>query len=124
MIIFILGWGRIRGGGPLGIYLQEAPMNIASHQHCQSLNGPALRVDNATMICAGAQGKGACHGDSGGPLSCNENGTWVVRGVASWVIGNCRTDRYTVFARVSGLRNWINNITSRGKLTPVTSSFP
>jgi secreted trypsin-like serine protease len=66
------------------------------------------------MICAGAQGKGGCHGDSGGPLTCNENGRWIIRGVVSWGNSMCRTDHYSVFARVSSLVNWINNITSRG----------
>ena len=46
-------------------------------------------------------------GDSGGPFVCNEGGRWVLRGAVSWGHGKCRTDHYTVFARVSNFVNWI-----------------
>ena len=66
------------------------------------------------MICAGDGGattKSACHKDSGGPLVCHTgvNGTWVLHGIVSWGSGRCdATEAYTVFARVSYFRNWIN----------------
>lgn len=46
-------------------------------------------------------------GDSGGPFVCNEGGRWVLRGAVSWGHGKCRTDHYTVFARVSNFVDWI-----------------
>ena len=54
-------------------------------------------------------------GDSGGPFVCNEGGRWVLRGAVSWGHQNCRTDYFTVFARVSTFVNWINQKTSGGK---------
>ena len=60
------------------------------------------------MVCAGGQGKGGCQGDSGGPFVCNEGGRWILRGAVSWGHSMCRTDHYTVFARVSSFVGWIN----------------
>ena len=47
--------------------------------------------------------------ESGGPLVCEEGGSWVLRGVASWVgHKKCKTDYYTVYARASHFINWVN----------------
>ena len=72
------------------------------------------------MICAGGKGKGGCHGDSGGPLACLEGGKWILRGVVSFGRADCSTNHYTVFARVSSLVEWIDNmIKTRGKSTRI-----
>ena len=97
------------GGGSLAGPLQQALLPVASHNNCNSRNGQLLPVDQNSMICAGGQGKGGCQGDSGGPFVCNEGGSWVLRGAVSWGHSMCRTDHYTVFARVSNFIDWINN---------------
>ena len=63
------------------------------------------------MVCAGsgvANQAGGCQGDSGGPFVCEENGKWVLRGAVSWGDPTCKTNYYTVFARVSSFIDWIN----------------
>lgn len=52
---------------------------------------------NATVSCL-----------SGGLLVCEENGRWVLRGVAFWTGDKCKTDNYSMYARVSYYINWIN----------------
>ena len=44
-------------------------------------------------------------------LVCNEGGRWVLRGAVSWGHEYCRTDYFTVFARVSTFTNWIRHRT-------------
>ena len=63
------------------------------------------------MVCAGsgnANQAGGCQGDSGGPFVCEEKGKWVLRGAVSWGNSKCKTNYYTVFARVSSFIDWIN----------------
>lgn len=64
------------------------------------------------MICAdepyGDVMRAGCHGDSGGPFVCKESssGKFVLQGIVSWGSGNNK--QYTVFARISELRLWID----------------
>jgi chymotrypsin-like protease len=103
------GWGRTVGGGYGADILQQAILPVASHQDCARVNNYLIPVDERTMICAGGQNAaGGCQGDSGGPFVCNEGGKWVLRGSVSWGHGWCRTDHYTVFARISTFIDWIN----------------
>ncbi|KAK3740262.1 hypothetical protein QZH41_017826 [Actinostola sp. cb2023] len=105
---YITGWGRTVGGGSAATTLQQAMLPVASHSDCSRVNGKLVAVDQRSMICAGGRGKGGCQGDSGGPFVCNEGGRWVLRGAVSWGHGQCRTDHYTVFARVNSFVSWIN----------------
>ena len=101
------GGGMWFGGSAAPDY-QQAPLPVASDNRCQSVNGYMVRIDPTSMICAGGQGRGGCQGDSGGPFVCNEGGRWVLRGAVSWGHKMCRTDHFTVFARVSSFIGWIN----------------
>ena len=68
------------------------------------------------MLCAGVPGTrlGGCHGDSGGPFVCkNSGGFWVLQGAVSWGSNDCNAMRmFTVFARVSVFREWIDRYIS------------
>ena len=58
-------------------------------------------------------------GDSGGPFVCEEGGRFVLRGAVSWGHQNCRTDHYTVFARISNYIDWINQKMSGSAAKPM-----
>ena len=80
-----------------------------------SLGGSSLQITQK-MICAGVNGTilSGCHGDSGGPYVCQTSaGNWVLQGAVSWGSPRCSAaERYTVFARVGKLRNWIDQTMS------------
>ena len=71
------------------------------------------------MVCAGHGGRtrvSGCHGDSGGPFVCQtgQNGDWVLHGAVSWGSGRCDAKvGYTVFARVSEYKQWIDSTMRR-----------
>ena len=99
------------GRGSAADILQQAVLPVVSHAQCSQRNGRILPIEDTSMVCAGsglANRAGGCQGDSGGPLVCRESGKWVLRGAVSWGNSVCRTDYYTVFARVSNYINWIS----------------
>ncbi|XP_078378966.1 chymotrypsin-like protease CTRL-1 [Oculina patagonica] len=106
---YVTGWGRIdpKDNFKLAPRLKQASAPVASHRQCQRTNGNS--VHESSMLCVGGRGSSVCNGDSGGPLSCNEGGRWVLRGAASWVTSKtCPGNTYSVYARVSSYINWIN----------------
>ena len=119
LLNFNLGWGRTVGGGNKSDTLQQGMLQVQSHAKCSALNNSMFEVDETSMICGGS-GKpnqaGGCQGDSGGPYVCKEQGKWVLRGVVSWGDPVCDTEHFSVFARVSSFRNWIDKKLSRGKV--------
>ncbi|CAG7820628.1 unnamed protein product [Allacma fusca] len=57
------------------------------------------------MVCAGDVGKGSCHGDSGGPLACNN----TLTGIVSWGKNPCgQSNSPTVFANIAAMRSWLD----------------
>ncbi|KAJ7377241.1 hypothetical protein OS493_030052 [Desmophyllum pertusum] len=103
------GWGRTRGKkGSQAIVLQEVKIPIVGHKDCQR---KWAMVHENEMICAGGNNAGTCRGDSGGPLACIEGGKWILRGVTSWGHKKCRTDFFSVYARVSTYVDWIKSKT-------------
>lgn len=102
------GWGRINpSNNALAEKLKQAKVPVVSHNQCRRTNGGT--VHESSMVCVGGSGSSVCNGDSGGPLSCLENGKWVVRGAASWVTSRrCPINTFSVYARVSSYVDWIN----------------
>ncbi|XP_059914224.1 chymotrypsin-like elastase family member 3B [Gadus macrocephalus] len=107
---YITGWGRLSSGGPRPAKLQQALLPVVEPSICARSDWWGSSV-KTTMVCAGGDSKSACHGDSGGPLSCKgRDGRWYVQGVASFVDGRgCNTpQRPTVFTRVPSYIPWIS----------------
>ena len=63
----VTGWGNINVTGPQSDVLQEVNVSTITHQDCADKHG--RQKITPAMICAGAPGRDACKGDSGGPLA-------------------------------------------------------
>jgi len=65
-------------------------------------------ITNKNICAGGKEGKDACHGDSGGPLSYEDrNGFHTLVGVVSWGDHCGKKNFPTVYTRVAGYLDWI-----------------
>ncbi|XP_069120480.1 chymotrypsin B-like [Argopecten irradians] len=104
-VCFVTGWGATKGPSSSARILQELQTPVITNAACQAgiiLNYPV--TDD--MICTDSEPKGSCYGDSGGPLQCLVDGTWVHAGAVSWGNENCMVGP-SVYARTSYHRDWI-----------------
>lgn len=115
-LCYITGWGKTTGDGESSQILMEAELPTVTNEVCSKKNtkwgGTAITKN---MLCAGQRPgtkMSGCHGDSGGPYVCNRSGRkWTLTGAVSWGSSDCkRSQKYTVFARVSRFRDWIDDI--------------
>ncbi|XP_068963494.1 brain-specific serine protease 4-like [Petaurus breviceps papuanus] len=113
---WIAGWGSI-GDGVLLPYpqtLQKLKVPIISSETCSRLywQGVGQGVITSDMLCAGyLEGKkDACLGDSGGPLMCEVNGSWLLAGIISWGEGCAERNRPGVYISLTAHKAWIQRI--------------
>ncbi|XP_055589412.1 collagenase-like [Uranotaenia lowii] len=97
-------------------------VTVISNEECYTVYGPYLVLDS-TICASGADdlSQGPCFGDSGGPLTIQENGTSLQIGVASFVSASgCSSGMPAGYARISFYVEWINEITSSGRKLETT----
>ncbi|XP_051830616.1 chymotrypsinogen 2-like [Antechinus flavipes] len=87
--------------------LQQAALPLLSNSECQKYWGSKIKD---SMVCAGASGVSSCMGDSGGPLVCQKDGAWTLVGIVSWGSSTCSTSSPGVYARVTELMPWVQEI--------------
>ncbi|XP_033731960.1 chymotrypsin-like elastase family member 1 [Pecten maximus] len=104
---YVTGWGANRGPSSSARILQELQTPVVTNAQCQT----GIEFDYPVtddMICTDSEPKGSCYGDSGGPLQCLVDDTWVHAGAVSWGNEDCRVGP-SVYARTSYHRDWILN---------------
>ncbi|XP_032342657.1 chymotrypsinogen B isoform X2 [Camelus ferus] len=102
------GWGKTKYNAiKTPDKLQQATLPLLSNGDCKKYWGSKI---TDVMICAGASGVSSCMGDSGGPLVCQENGGWTLVGIVSWGSSICSTSTPAVYARVTALIPWVQEI--------------
>uniref|UniRef100_A0A8C9XBL0 chymotrypsin n=1 Tax=Sander lucioperca TaxID=283035 RepID=A0A8C9XBL0_SANLU len=102
------GWGLTHSDSPnTPTRLQQVALPLLTNEQCRRYFGNSL---SRQMICAGASGVSSCKGDSGGPLVCQKAGAWTLVGIVSWGSGDCNPRRPAVYARVTKLRAWMDQI--------------
>ena len=92
--VTVIGFGR-KNKGPMSDDLLEVIVDVVDPATCNTTYEG--RIDDTTMICAGADGQHQCFGDSGGPLFSND-GTLV--GIASFAADCNQPNVPGVYARV------------------------
>ncbi|CAH4023743.1 unnamed protein product [Pieris brassicae] len=97
----VIGFGDTDSGSP-SLELLQVDVPYVKEEECKKFYGTI----SPRMICAGLKGKGACFGDSGGPLIYQNKHI----GIVSFGSTDCsiKSGSPTVYARVSALRDFID----------------
>ncbi|XP_055389743.1 trypsin-like [Condylostylus longicornis] len=100
----VSGFGQTATESDLAPYLLTVWVDMISFSKCQEFYNNGL---TDTQFCAGVPegGKGACYGDSGGPLTYNG----YLIGLVSWGHDCGDKDYPSVFTRVPLYDTWISN---------------
>lgn len=111
----ITGWGRTSSSNALPAILQQANITPITQSDCQSRIGRIGTIwDRHICVYDSARQRGACNGDSGGPLNCPRPGGYYVSGVTSWVVssgGACQVTYPSVYTRTGSYLSWIKTNT-------------
>eukprot|EP01083_Nonionella_stella_P180464 643667_1 len=118
--VTVMGYGDTNislSQSDLSNVLNEVQVAVISNDECDDSSGTVGGYqDNYhgqitdRMICAKATGKDACQGDSGGPLVVHDGNNDVQVGVVSWGIGCASRSFPGVYARVSEVYDWIEDL--------------
>jgi len=118
-LVVAAGWGLTSEGGSQARILQKADLITMSNEECFNSTGYAAIPEymDATMLCAQAQGKDSCSGDSGGPLITLDQGRsrWTLKGVISWGVGCGRAEYPGIYQRVFHNIQWIERQLAESK---------
>uniref|UniRef100_A0A8D1JFN4 chymotrypsin n=1 Tax=Sus scrofa TaxID=9823 RepID=A0A8D1JFN4_PIG len=99
------GWGKTK-------YTGERPGRAGNARAQESWRGEGggrgTRI-RLFLKCLGLDPFSSC-GDSGGPLVCQKNGAWTLVGIVSWGSSTCSTTTPAVYARVTALIPWVQQI--------------
>jgi secreted trypsin-like serine protease len=111
---YVTGWGDTTdGGGNYQKQLREVQVPIVRRSDCNDSNSYDGAV-TGQMICAGLEegGKDSCSGDSGGPLTVqDEDGKYLLlAGIVSWGDGCAKPNRFGVYSRVATLGTWAQRV--------------
>ncbi|XP_037373961.1 chymotrypsinogen B-like [Talpa occidentalis] len=104
----VMGWGKTQPDATkFPEKLQQADLPLLSTATCKKY---WHRISTFATICAGLKGGCSYTGDSGGPMVCPKNGTWVLVGIVSCASRTCPTKKPLVATRVTTFIPWIEDI--------------
>ncbi|RHZ04139.1 hypothetical protein DYB31_013129 [Aphanomyces astaci] len=106
VLTWVRGWGHVWHNGPQSGVLKEVSVTTWSNTRTSAALNRFGRVTD-TMLGAGVEGENSCNGDSGGPLTIEENGAVRLVGVVSWGFECGAGDTPGIYERVSAARAFI-----------------
>ncbi|KAM9148926.1 serine protease 27-like [Pangshura tecta] len=101
--------------------LQKVQVPLIDMSTCREQFGEQSYWIQDDMVCAAARDdpKGPCKFDSGGPLVCPRNGSFVLTGIISWG-SNSSPQLPKVYVHVPVYVNWIQNVMGGAGLSIVS----
>ena len=107
--LILSGWGETAEDGSISTILLKVGVPIVSTEQCAQIY-PDKGI-GSSRLCAGAAGRDACDGDSGGPLSAKSGSDSQIFGIVSFGNGCGRAGYPSVYTRTSAFRDWISQTT-------------
>ena len=117
-LCYLAGWGKLAKDHVDGFpsIMHDVASPIIPNDKCGI--GEYSRTDfardgspiSSRQICSGKMdtgGVGICHGDSGGPLMCEDDDTFYLTGIVSWSSGCAEKNAPDVLTRVDRYLDWI-----------------
>ncbi|HUA12581.1 MAG TPA: trypsin-like serine protease [Solirubrobacteraceae bacterium] len=110
---FLAGWGDSRAGQllPQHVALEAEvviqPAEVCARDAWQSLALPFVAGDEICTLGPQGAARGACHGDSGGPLLARSDRRVIEVGVVSHGEGDCSTAVPTYLTRSAAISRWV-----------------
>ena len=110
----VSGWGVLSSpNGTQPQHLQKlTELTVTANDACGKYKEHNLNEITENMMCAAKPGKDSCQGDSGGPLVTEIDGRYTLIGVVSWGFGCALPDYPGVYARMTKVLDWVEDITS------------
>ncbi|RHX97627.1 hypothetical protein DYB36_013178 [Aphanomyces astaci] len=105
VLTWVRGWGLVEIVGPKSQVLKE--LNVTTWNNTGASAALSFPLADTTLSAGGVEGEDACTGDSGGPLTIEENGTARLVGVSSWGFGCGVHGEPGIYERVSAIRDFI-----------------
>uniref|UniRef100_A0A8D0NLT6 chymotrypsin n=1 Tax=Sus scrofa TaxID=9823 RepID=A0A8D0NLT6_PIG len=102
------GWGKTKYTGERPGRAGNARASLGggregdTHTALFKVSCPLFRLGHKSFLLL--------QGDSGGPLVCQKNGAWTLVGIVSWGSSTCSTTTPAVYARVTALIPWVQQI--------------
>uniref|UniRef100_A0A224YR21 Tick serine protease n=1 Tax=Rhipicephalus zambeziensis TaxID=60191 RepID=A0A224YR21_9ACAR len=123
----VAGWGSLYLGGHGVDFLRHTTVTFLPGQLCSILFGLAFKSYSDTLqCCAQKRGKGACEGDSGGPVMLRTAADRFQQvAIVSYLIGVCGGDfSPQMYTRLNGFTDWLTRgVSSSAGYTPLRNPY-
>ncbi|RQM26716.1 hypothetical protein B5M09_013918, partial [Aphanomyces astaci] len=106
VLTWVRGWGYVGRRGPRSPVLKELNVTTWNNTGASAALFP-IRLTDTMLGAGGVHGEDSCRGDSGGPLTIEENGTVRLVGVVSFGRGCGVHGNPGINERVSAARAFI-----------------
>ncbi|XP_017101524.2 brachyurin [Drosophila bipectinata] len=114
-LVTLSGWGSLGDSGKNDTRdLYYLDVEVIDQERCMCYFLPGLVSQKRHLCTDGSRGRGACNGDSGGPVVVLFQNTSYLVGVTSFgSAGGCELGAPTVYARITAYLPWIRQQTDQ-----------
>ncbi|XP_045773758.1 CLIP domain-containing serine protease 14D-like isoform X1 [Maniola jurtina] len=104
----LVGWGKLSGQNNLVGRQQQLELPLVSLETCERIFGESVPIHEGQLCAGGEEGKDACSGFGGAPLTLQRDGQYTQIGIVSFGSENCGTEGVpSVYTNIAHYHKWI-----------------